>query len=186
MLFRRRIPETPWQRVRVALWPRRSFRRSFRYVVKRILRIDATPHAIALGVAAGVFSAFNPFLGLHTLLAVAIAWALSGNMITAAISTWFGNPATYPLIWAGTWELGSLLVGLPAEHGPVRHADFGLSIWRIAEVWDPVLKPMLVGSLPLGVLAAAIAYPLAKRASIAFAARREERLDLYRPKETGA
>ena len=51
MLFRRREPEGVWERFRTALWPRRSFTRSVQYLVKRVLRLTATPHAIAAGVA---------------------------------------------------------------------------------------------------------------------------------------
>lgn len=172
MLFKRRQPESIWRRVRIAVWPRRSFLRSWRYAQKRILRIRATPHAIAIGVAAGVFSAFNPFLGIHTLIALAIAWALSGNLIAAAISTWVGNPATYPFIWAGTWELGSLMLGAPLGPDAASHGGHGMSMWRIAELWEPLLKPMLIGSIPTGIGFAVIAYYLARRAATAFAARR--------------
>jgi len=50
MLFRRRESESWWERLRVHLWPRRSWSRSGRYVVYRLRRLGATPHAIALGV----------------------------------------------------------------------------------------------------------------------------------------
>ena len=53
MLFRRRHPEAWFVKVRTAMWPRRSWSRSLAYVFKRIIRITATPHAIAAGVAAG-------------------------------------------------------------------------------------------------------------------------------------
>lgn len=185
MLFSRRKAETPWQKVRIALWPRRSFMRSWRYVLKRILRLRATPHAIAVGVAAGVFSAFNPFLGIHTAIAVAIAWALSGNLIAAAVSTWFGNPATYPFIWAGTWELGNVMLGHPAGPPPGRPPGHGLG--RLAEIWEPLLKPMLVGSVPLGLVAALVSYFIARGAAKAFAERRAHRLEAARrPTETSA
>lgn len=184
MLFKRRHPESLLQKTRVAIWPRRSFARSFGYVLKRILRLRASPHAIALGVAAGVFSAFNPFLGIHTLIAIVIAWAVSGNLISAAVSTWFGNPATYPFIWAGTWELGNLLLGhppgAPPGGGPAHGGGHGFSLGRIAEIWDPLLKPMLVGSVPLGLVAAFVSYFLARSAAAAFAERRARRLDAAR------
>ena len=51
MLFRRRQTESLLERVRVHLWPRRSWSRSGRYVVYRLRRLSATPHAIALGFA---------------------------------------------------------------------------------------------------------------------------------------
>ena len=47
MLFRRRKPDGFLERVRTYLWPRRSFSRSLQYFSKRILRLKATPHAVA-------------------------------------------------------------------------------------------------------------------------------------------
>ena len=49
MLFRRRNRPTRIERLRVAVWPRNSWARSTRYFGKRVLRLTATPHAIALG-----------------------------------------------------------------------------------------------------------------------------------------
>ena len=40
MLFRRREAESWWEKVRVHLWPRRSFSRSGRYVVYRLRRLS--------------------------------------------------------------------------------------------------------------------------------------------------
>ena len=77
MLFRRREPEGVWERFRTALWPRRSFTRSVQYLVKRVLRLTATPHAIAAGVAAGVFASWMPFLGFHFVIAAALAFVLA-------------------------------------------------------------------------------------------------------------
>ena len=120
------------QRFRVHLWPRRSFGRSGQYFWKRILRLRATPHAIAAGVAAGVFAAFLPFLGLHILIAAALAWLLRGNMLAAALGTAaVGNPLTFPLIWAATYAGGRFLLHAgPASAArlhigePLRHMDF--------------------------------------------------------------
>ena len=81
MLFRRRKPATWRNRVREFFWPRKGLGRSVRYLGKRILRLSASPHAVAIGVAAGTFSAFTPFLGLHVILAVALAYALAGNLV---------------------------------------------------------------------------------------------------------
>ena len=65
MLFQRRNPPTRKERLRLLVWPRRSFSRSLRYGGKRILRITASPHAVAAGLAVGVFSAFTPFFGFQ-------------------------------------------------------------------------------------------------------------------------
>ena len=43
--------------------------RRLAYVYRRLMRVRATPHEVALGCAAGIFAAFTPFLGFQMLLA---------------------------------------------------------------------------------------------------------------------
>ena len=159
MLFRRRTRESLWQRFRVHMWPRRSLSRSLQYFWKRILRLRATPHAIAAGVAAGAFAAFLPFLGLHVLIAAGLAWVLRGNMIAAALGTAaIGNPLSYPVIWAATYAGGRLLLHAgPASSAPM-HIGSQLRHMHFAALWHPLLEPMTVGGIPLGILAGALLY----------------------------
>ncbi len=52
---------------------------------KRVLRLRATPHAIAAGVAAGVFATFTPLLGFHFAMAFVIAYLVRGSLPAAAL-----------------------------------------------------------------------------------------------------
>ena len=113
MLFRRREAESWLERVRIHLWPRRSFSRSGRYVVYRLRRLSESPHAVALGFAVGVFSATTPFLGTHMVMAALIAWIVGGSIVAAVLGTFLGNPLTYPLLWYSTYQIGNLMLGLP-------------------------------------------------------------------------
>ena len=159
MLFRRRQPLTLSEKIRAALWPRRSWRRSLRYMQKRVLRLRATPHAIAAGFAVGVLATFTPLLGFHFVIAFALSYLIGGKLAAAALGCLVGNPLTYPLIWASTYELGHALLRGDA---PVVQAPEGLGSallhGDLAAVWEPYLKPMLVGSVPLGLLFAALSY----------------------------
>jgi uncharacterized protein len=158
MLFRRRKPETLRGRVRLFLWPRRSWGRSLSYFKKRVLRLKATPHAIAAGFSAGVFAAFSPILGGHILMALAIAYCISGNMAAAALGTAVANPLTFPMIWAGTYEVGRLLIGTNGAEGGRKGIGEALSSMDVAAIWKPYLEPMLIGSLILGALFGVLAY----------------------------
>ncbi len=101
MLFRRRDPADWREKLRVAVWPRRSWGRSIKYLAKRVLRLTASPHAIAGGIAAGVFASFTPYMGLHFLIAFAVAYIIAGNMVAAAMGTFFGNPLSFPVYLGG-------------------------------------------------------------------------------------
>ncbi|MFZ2099550.1 MAG: DUF2062 domain-containing protein [Oricola sp.] len=183
MIFKRRKREHWRRRLRVYLLPRRSYMRSFRYYWKRMLRIKATPHAIAAGIAAGAFASFTPFMGLHFILAFVLAWLLAGNMIAAAIGTAVGNPLTFPAIWAATHGAGTAILGM-AEAGehpvPVKLGSL-LRNGEIMAIWEPLLKPMLVGGIPLGIIVAAFFYVLTRFAVAAFQNRRRIHFESHKP-----
>jgi uncharacterized protein (DUF2062 family) len=170
MLFRRRDRLSPVMRLRLALWPARSFARSFRYMLLRLQRIQASPHSIALGCAAGVFAIFTPFLGFQMMLAALLALLFRGSVFASAIGTFAGNPLTYPVIWVSTFTVGNLLVESPAnaEIGDLstgaqalgkslREASPDGVASAVQGLW-PILKPMAVGALPLGGMTALLIY----------------------------
>lgn len=161
--------------MRVMLWPRRSFWRSAQYFAKRVLRLSATPHAVALGVALGVFASFLPFLGLHLVLAIVLAWLMAGNMVAAALGTAIGNPLTFPLIWGSTYEVGRLILYGRSGHLDALSLGAALRQFSFADLWHPVLKPMTVGAVPLGLAFAVVFYVLTRWATAAFRRRRERR-----------
>ncbi|MBC7282693.1 DUF2062 domain-containing protein [Hoeflea sp.] len=177
MLFRRRKPEGFFDRMRTALWPRRSFGRSFQYLIKRVLRLTATPHAIAAGVAAGVFASWTPLLGFHFILAFAISYILAGNMMAAALGTAFGNPLSFPFIWASTLKLGNMLIGVEVG-AHERHVDLEALLRHldVSQLWDPVLKPMLIGAIPPGIICAVGFYILTYWGVGLFQTRRKSKL----------
>lgn len=161
MLFQRRQKPNQIQRLRVAVWPRHSWSRSLRYFSKRILRLTGSPHAIALGFAAGAFASITPLIGFHFILSFVIAFIIGGNMLAAALGTAVGNPFTFPLIWASTYKLGTLIL-----HGEARRlrsdalkGELGETLLEksLDTLW-PVLKPMFVGALPLGLVIGVLSY----------------------------
>jgi uncharacterized protein len=176
MLFRRRKNPSFRQRVGTIFRPPMSASRILRYYARRILRLKATPHAVATGVAAGVFASFTPFLGFHFALAAALAWLLRGNLVASALATFVGNPVTFPLIWGATLELGRTLTAGTGGAATENLADMMRHL-EITELWAPVLKPMLIGSVPLGLAFAGVAYIATRSATAAFQARRRQRMD---------
>lgn len=158
------------------IWPRRSFSRSFKYGGKRILRITASPHAVAAGLAVGVFSAFTPFFGFHLIIAIVLAYFLAGNIAAAAIGTTLANPLTLPLIWGSTFELGRFIMNGSMDAAPPVHLGRALETMHFDEIWTPLLKPMLFGSTILGAACAVLVYFVTRYAVSVFRRRRLERL----------
>ncbi|MEP6822077.1 MAG: DUF2062 domain-containing protein [Chthoniobacterales bacterium] len=128
-----------------------------------LLALDDTPHAIALGLAIGIFFGFTPLLGLKTLLSIGVAWLFKSNKIAAAISVTLHDlllpfmPAIY--FWeyrAGMWALARPRhSSMSFRHLPVHD----LMEWT---TFFTVGQPLLVGSLLLALPAAVVFYFFAK------------------------
>jgi uncharacterized protein (DUF2062 family) len=181
MLFKRREAESFLERMRVHMWPRRSWSRSSRYVVYRLRRLSDTPHAVALGFAAGVFAAFTPFIGTHLVMAMLIAWIIGGSIVAAVLGTFLGNPLTYPLIWYVTYHVGHFMMG--AEPKP-QEIDLSGGIFQSSfeQLW-PIVKPMMLGCVPVGLLLAALSYVLVKPMVNAYKNARRRELKLRSARE---
>jgi uncharacterized protein len=181
MLFRRRVAESFPGRMRVHLWPRRSWGRSSRYVVYRLRRLSDSPHAVALGFAVGAFSAATPFLGTHMMMAALIAWLIGGSIVSAVLGTFLGNPLTYPLLWYLTYEAGNLMLG---GHVQKHRIDLSNGIFQssLAKLW-PILKPMTLGCIPVGLALAALSYVLVKPMVEAYQRRRRREIELRSGRE---
>jgi uncharacterized protein (DUF2062 family) len=123
-------------------------------------RINATPHAVAAGFAAGVAVSFLPLNGMHILLAAMLAYLSRGSIIASVLGTLAGNPWTFPVIWWATYDVGVRLLpshidrSIPTEAfvrllsdlaSAVLTFDVTLVRTRIWSLW----VPMMVGSLPL-------------------------------------
>ena len=156
--------------------------RPFLYRAKCALRLADNSHAIAIGIAAGTFVSFTPLMGLHILAALGLAWALRGNLVAAVLGTAVGNPFTFPAIWLATYRAGKWILGEHAtrEGAAENLADVFLGArgpWHdvIIGMWEPLIWPMLVGGVPLGIAAGAFSYAVTRPAVEAFQETRARR-----------
>ncbi|MEM7695110.1 MAG: DUF2062 domain-containing protein [Pseudomonadota bacterium] len=177
MLFARRRKPSFGEKFRIAAWPRRSFTRSFQYFKRRVLRLNASPHAIAAGVAAGAFASCTPLVGFHFLLAFALAWVIGGSLLAAALGTAIGNPLTFPLIWLSSYEIGTWILGrVPGAATPAEiELSFDLLTSSFGLLW-PTLKPMIVGGVAMGFVIGPVLYVLTRSAVAVAQKMRAERL----------
>jgi len=176
-LFKRRKQRSLSQFLAEGLYPRGGWIRAASYVWHRLRRLPDPPHRIARGVAAGVFVCFTPFFGFHFILATIIAILIQGNILAALLSTFFGNPFTFPIIAALSVDLGTWMLGLPGgQELPSIVGEFSqasVQIWanlkaifthdvthwdRLATFFDRVFLPYLVGGIIPGLITAFIAF----------------------------
>lgn len=145
-------------------------RRLLRRRLGALLHIDDTPERTAGAFALGVFFGFSPFLGLHTLLGIALAFLLNLNRVAALLGVYSNLPFLMAPYYAITTVLGSEMTGdrvaLDGLESQLR-AVFGLSVldhefWqRLMVVIKPLLIPYAVGSTIGALLLAAAGYHVA-------------------------
>jgi uncharacterized protein (DUF2062 family) len=178
-MFARRRKLTVTQTVHRSIWPRTGWRRAAVYFWKRIVRLTASPHAVAAGAAAGALASFTPLVGFHFILSFALAYLVRGNMLAAALGTAVGNPLTFPFIWGATLEVGrwilsggeDAITAAGAEAAQRSPIGEGLLTVGLERLW-PIMKPMLVGSVPLGLVAGVTTYVAVYVAVASFQKRR--------------
>ncbi len=113
MVFKRRDRRAIWRVVFDFFYPRGGWARAAQYVKHRVRRLPDTPEKISRGIAAGVFTAFTPFYGLHFIVAAIIARLMRGNILAALLGTFFGNPLTYIPIGVASLGTGYWLIDRP-------------------------------------------------------------------------
>lgn len=128
-----------------------------RSLLNQVLRLHEPPHRTAMAFAIGVFIAFSPTYGLHTLSAVFFAWAFRLNALALFAGAFLNNPWTVVPILGATFWTGFQILGMPST--TFQWND--LSTHAIYEQAMPYVLPFVVGALVLSTLGSLVCYPLA-------------------------
>ena len=152
----------------------------FRAAFRRLLAIDDPPERTALAFSIGVFIAFSPFLGLHTIMATFIAFLFKFNKIAIYTGTFVNNPplTLVPIIVA-SYAVGAFFLGRPLEI-PAE----GLELFKNPHIFSGdyyrrlfveslnILEPFALGGMLLSFVCSLIAYPITLRALRAYRRRK--------------
>ncbi len=139
--------------------------------LRRLLAIDDPPERTALAFSIGVFIAFSPFLGLHTIMATVLAFLFNFNKIAIYSGTFVNNPflTLVPIILA-SYAVGAFLMGRP-----LALPDEGLELLKdphllTGDYWrrlfkhsSDVLVPFAIGGMLLSIICSLASYPLTLR-----------------------
>ena len=140
----------------------------FRSTFRRLLALDDPPERTALAFSIGVFIAFSPLLGLHTILATLVAFLFRFNKIAVYAGTFINNPfITLVPIIISSYAIGAFLLGRP-----LRIPAEGLALLKdphpltgeyyrqlFRESWY-IVWPFTIGATVLSVVCSLIAYPV--------------------------
>jgi uncharacterized protein (DUF2062 family) len=138
--------------------------------LESLLHIHDSPQRTAAAYAVGVFFSFSPLLGLHTVLALLVAFLFNLNRVAVILGVytnlpWFIAPY-YTLTTVAAAE--ALGVQLPPDFAHRLRAVFDLSLlsrdfWAaLGTLLLPLLWPFTLGSLAGSVVLGAAAYLIAR------------------------
>ncbi len=138
-------------------WPR--FKSWWSAHHHRLTSIEDSPHAIALGIAIGIFFGFTPLFSLKTLLSIGVAWVLNSNKVASAIGVTLHDVLLFfmPAIYWWEYKFGywALHGALPQR---VRFSHIVLQDYLHWKFFARVIWPTLIGSVFLALPAAIVVY----------------------------
>jgi uncharacterized protein (DUF2062 family) len=132
---------------------------------ERLLHIHDTPERTARAFAIGVAVGFSPFLGLHTGIGLALAFALNLNRVAVLLGMWLNLPWFIAPFYALSTALGAWILGarMPTDFLP--HLD---RIWQtpgwidriqaLGDLLRPLLPAYLLGSSIFAAILAVAGY----------------------------
>lgn len=134
----------------------------------RLMSIEDTAHAIALGAAIGIFFGFTPLWSVKTLLSILVAWLFNSSKLAAAITVTLHDVTIpiWPAIYWWEYKLGYLVLNgtLPTRVRASHIAMYEYFHWKafVRVIW-PTLLGSLFFSIPAAILAYFIIRPLVRR-----------------------
>jgi uncharacterized protein (DUF2062 family) len=152
--------------------------------LEQLLHTHDTPQRTAAAFAMGVFFGFSPFLGLHTILGLACAFALNLNRVAVLLGIYSNLPWILPAYYTVTTMLGAAILRVQLPPGLLTELSAALSdaSWAdfraLARTLAPLLWAFVLGST-LGAVALALA---AYRASLAMILAHRRHVSHHQPK----
>jgi len=153
-------------------------RRKLRGLVKTVLHMKGEPKEIALAFSLGVFVAFFPIFGTHTIMAVGGAWLLGVSPAVTLAGTLINNPWTIAPLYGSSLYVGMVIMGRSMGGLDIDWSDLNFDTGL--ELVKTLFLPFSVGCILLGIIAAVISYIAALKAVISYRNSRQTS-----PQETG-
>lgn len=131
---------------------------------KEILYIKDSPHRLALSFSIGVLIGTSPFLGLHTLIGIAVCVFYNFNKFPLFAGMFVTNPWTIIPIYTFSLWLGAVVTGV--DLGDIRVDWMSLTFSTLLEDIRLVIVPYAVGTSIVSIVSAVVSYFVARSAVI--------------------
>jgi hypothetical protein len=138
--------------------------------LESLLHIHDSPRRTAAAFAVGVFFSFSPALGLHTVLALAVAFLFNLNRVAVILGVCTNLPWFIAPYYTLTTMAAARVLGVQAppafaqQFGALfERSVVGRDFWSgLATLLAPLAWPFALGSLAGAVVLAAAAFALAR------------------------
>ncbi|MCF7728767.1 MAG: DUF2062 domain-containing protein [Chthoniobacterales bacterium] len=152
---------------------------------ERFIKAHDCPHAMAGGMAIGVFFGFIPVFGFKTLLALGTSLVTRCNLIAAVVGVTLHDIFcwSWPFLYRLEFQIGHWILSNPHQFAPkLLRTDFKLSEILQWENFITILYPWLLGSIIIAIPATIIAYII----TLIFMCHRERKKAFQRDQATQA
>lgn len=137
-----------------------------RVLLRSILMLDDTPHAIALGTAIGMFVGLTPTVGVQMLIVLAVAFLARHlfrfNTMAAVLTVYVTNPLTLVPIYWFNYQVGTFFIPSDVTYaGFVAITEDTRTHWfdRALSLITNLGAPLLAGCLVVGIVVSLLTYP---------------------------
>jgi uncharacterized protein (DUF2062 family) len=126
-----------------------------RKLLDQLLHTHDTPQRTAAAFAIGVFFGFSPFLGLHTVLGLAAAFAFNLNRVAVLLGVYSNLPWILPAYYSLATLMGAALLSVDVPPGLLKELAYA-SWGDFRTLARPLLLSYALGST-IGAVVLAIA-----------------------------
>lgn len=124
--------------------------------IRGIFQLNDSPNMLALAFAVGMFIAFSPTIGLHTISCFALAWMFRLNKIVVITAACINNPWTVVPLYGFCLWFGIKITGTMTAMPDI--AWQSLTFSSAYHILRPYLWPFVAGTIVAGAAAAIISY----------------------------
>lgn len=124
--------------------------------IRSLFKLDDSPNQLASAFAVGVFIAFTPTIGLHTISCFLLAWMFRLSKLVVFTGAFVNNPWTMVPLYGFCLWFGMKITGDGVDVPVIAWNE--LTFRTAYDALAPYLWPFVAGTLVIGVVAAVIAY----------------------------
>ena len=124
--------------------------------LRALFQLHDSPHKLALAFALGIFIAFSPTVGLHTVSCLVFAQIFRLSKFVVFTGSFINNPWTIVPLYAFCIWFGTKITGAAVSIPRIAWNELTLSSAYLT--LKPYLWPYIAGTLVLGTIAAVMSY----------------------------